>query len=183
MARAGPTELTISLLARWGSSAVRTYIRKAPLAASHRMAAMAISGWNRNLDPAGGAPPFAGSAAQASSTRRQLAPLAKNRATSRAALTAVRGRLSQAEQQLRELTEWRSTFKASVPEVPVEQVGDLLDEVPPCWVGTLSTQRSLLCLAFGTNAIGWKWGTQTTRARGAASAVGHLVFPMWLGRY
>ena len=94
---------------------------------------MAINGWNRNLDPAGAAAPFAGSAVQASSTRRQRTPLSRTGAVNRAALTAVRGRLGQAEQQLRELAEWRSTFKASVPEVPVEPVGELLDEVPPSW--------------------------------------------------
>ena len=48
LARAGLPELTISLLARWGSSAVRTYIRKAPLSASHRLAAMALAGWQAN---------------------------------------------------------------------------------------------------------------------------------------
>ena len=97
------------------------------------MAAMAISGWNRNLDPAGASVPFAGSAVQASSERRQRTPVSWNSRGNRTALTAVRGRLGQAEQQLRELTEWRSTFKASVPDAPVEPLGELLDDVPPCW--------------------------------------------------
>ena len=44
LGRAGLQELTIALQARWGSSAIRTYLRKAPLAASHTMAALAIAG-------------------------------------------------------------------------------------------------------------------------------------------
>ena len=31
------------------------------------------------------------------------------------------------------MVEWRSTFKASVPEVPVEPLCDVFDEVQPCW--------------------------------------------------
>ena len=49
LARAGLSENTIALLARWGSAAVRTYIRKAPLAASHCLAAVALAGWERNV--------------------------------------------------------------------------------------------------------------------------------------
>ena len=41
-------EHMIALQARWGSTAVRGYIRKAPLAATHTMASMAILGWKRN---------------------------------------------------------------------------------------------------------------------------------------
>ena len=47
MARAGLPEHTIALIARWGSAAVLTYIRKAPLAASHHVAAVALAGWER----------------------------------------------------------------------------------------------------------------------------------------
>lgn len=60
LARAGLTEHFISLLARWGSSAVRTYIRKAPLAASHRMPALAIAGWDRSSNPAAATASFHG---------------------------------------------------------------------------------------------------------------------------
>ena len=61
LARAALSELTIALQARWGSSAIRTYIRKASLAATHAMAAMAIAGWERNRDPAAAPAPFASS--------------------------------------------------------------------------------------------------------------------------
>ena len=51
MSRAGLTEHTIALLARWGSAAVLTHIRKAPLTASRYLAAVARAGWERGAAP------------------------------------------------------------------------------------------------------------------------------------
>ena len=56
--RAGVSEHTISLIARWGSATVLTYIRKAPLAASHHLAALAVAGWDRNSGSSSSAAPF-----------------------------------------------------------------------------------------------------------------------------
>ena len=64
LSRAGLSEHTISLLARWGSSAVLKYIRKEPLSASHHLAAVAVLGWERNAS-SGSAAPMASSSVQA----------------------------------------------------------------------------------------------------------------------
>ena len=57
LSRAGLSEHPIALLARWGGSAVRTYIRKAPLAASHHLAAVALAGWERGASTSTSAAP------------------------------------------------------------------------------------------------------------------------------
>ena len=48
LSRAGLPEHTISLVARWGSAAVFLYIRKAPLASTHLLARVALTGWEQN---------------------------------------------------------------------------------------------------------------------------------------
>ena len=53
MSRAGLPEHTISLVARWGSAAVFTYIRKAPLASTHQLARVALEGWQLNRSASG----------------------------------------------------------------------------------------------------------------------------------
>ena len=45
LSRAGLSEHTIALIDRWDSATVLTYIRKAPLVASHHLAAVALVGW------------------------------------------------------------------------------------------------------------------------------------------
>ena len=128
LARAGLSEHQISLLARWGSSAVLRYIRTAPLAATHRMAAQVLAGWE-----AGGHTSVAPSACvTASSTRTgsKPAPVAKMQRTTPDAeqYVEVVKRLAVVEESLRSLESWRQevaerTRKASVapaPQPPVE---------------------------------------------------------------
>ena len=128
LARAGLSEHTIALLARWGSSAVRTYIRKAPLSASHCLAAVALAGWERN---AASTPltPFP-------RTSVAIAPRskAKSKATAAPATGADHtGRLSVIEMGLRALQEWRTTVANSPPPVPVPVVISPEASVPAVW--------------------------------------------------
>ena len=58
LARAGLSEAQISSLARWGAAAVLKYIRKAPLAATHRFAARALAAWSAD-SPGPSQPPAA----------------------------------------------------------------------------------------------------------------------------
>ena len=134
LARAGLPELTIALLARWGSSAVRTYIRKAPLAASHHLASLALAGWERNSSSSQA--PFAAS----SITAPSRAPKLRSRAVgkligARVAVLGLRERLTAAEQQLSELQTWRSSLVAAVPPVPVAPAGVVDEVIPPNWDG------------------------------------------------
>ena len=84
LSRAGLSEHTISLLARWGSAAVRNYIRKAPLSASHHLASVAFKGWQRNAET-GAAAPMALSSCRPAAVSRRSVP-SKRKKAGRAAL-------------------------------------------------------------------------------------------------
>ena len=45
---AGLPEHTVALVARWGSAAVLLYIRNAPLASTHLLGRVALTGWEQN---------------------------------------------------------------------------------------------------------------------------------------
>ena len=124
LARAGLSENTIVLVGRWGSAAIRTYIRKAPLAASHCLAAVALAGWDRNAATVPSCA-FPMTAVKAAPTKRQsdstrlLPSKAKARAkasVTAAALTNQADRLSTTERTLRSLQAWR-TAVASAPHL------------------------------------------------------------------
>ena len=68
LSRAGFAELTVALIARWGSSAVNGYLRKATLTSSHLLASAALAGWERV------AVANAGGSASSSSTRPTHVP-------------------------------------------------------------------------------------------------------------
>ena len=140
LARAALPEPTIALQARWGSSAIRTYIRKAPLAATHAMAAMAVAGWERNRNPAGPPIPFAASSAGRAIAARRRAPAprtAQGRQTSaeawQAASDALSSRVDRVDQQMQELAKWRADVHASIPAETAEPAEVTEDEVPVCW--------------------------------------------------
>ena len=140
LARAGLQELMIALQARWGSSAIRTYIRKAPLAAAHTMAAMAIAGWERNRNPAGPPTPFAASSASratAQARRTTVARPAPGRDARADALQsathASNSRVDLVNQQMQELIEWRASLQASIPAEPAGPAEAPEGEVPTCW--------------------------------------------------
>ena len=140
LSRAGLSEHTISLLARWGSTAVLKYIRKAPLASSHHLAAVALRGWERNAS-ADSAAPMAGTSVR--STPRPLEPkgskLKKARraamatATSKRGREASRARMNKVEAQVAELCEWRATFVNTMPETTVEPAPVPEGVVPGHW--------------------------------------------------
>ena len=133
LARAALQENMIALQARWGSTAIRGYIRKAPLAAAHTMAALAIAGWNRNADPAGHAAPFSSSTVRrlAAPKRRATVPPASSRVAAES--RALSARVDTLSNQIRALTDWRTEVAASVPSPSVAPVDTSTEEVLINW--------------------------------------------------
>ena len=120
LARAGVSEHTIALIARWGSATVLLYIRKAPLAASHHLAAVAVAGWQRNRGASSSAAPFSGTSVVRSVAPHSTDPVhctvpAGEHAALRGVVKALDQRLSSAEAQLRDLTEWRNSLTTLTP--------------------------------------------------------------------
>ena len=128
LARAGLSEHQISLLARWGSSAVLRYIRTAPLASTHRMAAQVLAGWE-----AGGHSTTDPGPSGSSSSRLNALPTAKPTPKPKAGrrrgtpntkqYNDFERRLAAVEDNVRALEAWRfgvaeKTEKASVSPAP-----------------------------------------------------------------
>ena len=141
LARAGLSENTIALLARWGSAAVRTYIRKAPLAASHCLAAVALAGWERNAAtrPTARFPLTAVRTApqvqqNGGSTLMRTKAKAKAKASRCAgALRRQAVRLTTAERGILALQEWRAAVTHAPPLPPTPVVIDPEAVVPRSW--------------------------------------------------
>ena len=131
LARAGLSEHQISLLARWGSSAVPRYIRSAPLAATHRMAAQVLAGWEAGGHTSAAPSSYVtASSSRTVSSSRKPTPVAKVQRTTPDAeqYGEVVKRLVVVEESVRALESWRHGVaerarKASVapaPQPPVE---------------------------------------------------------------
>ena len=133
LARAALQEHMIALQARWGSTAIRGYIRKAPLAAAHTMASMAIAGWKRNVDPTGQPAPFAASSVsrpEALSRRATVKP-ASSRASTVPAQSSTR--VDALASQIRALEDWRNEVRSNVPASAVAPVDTAQSDVPIDW--------------------------------------------------
>ena len=154
LARAGLTEHNIALLARWGKASVLTYIRKAPLAASHHMAAAALAGWDRNsaassstalLSRSSAAP-----AAQLPRTeaRRPEGPSTASHAELVGEVRALDRRVKATEDQLRELAELRRNVAKAAPPDQISPASVTVDDVPAhwasvvCWFPFVSSTRA-----------------------------------------
>ena len=133
LARAAIQESMIALQARWGSTAIRGYVRKAPLAAAHRMAAMAITGWDRNTNPAGIAAPFASSTVRRAEGPRRRATVTPASSRQSAVSTSLHARIDHLTQQVQDLAEWRAAFNAAVPPETVAPVDTADVEIPAIW--------------------------------------------------
>ena len=133
LARAALPDSMIALQARWGSTAIRTYIRKAPLAASHTMAAMALAGWERNAASSSTPAPFADSTASLQYGPRRRAAATPASAKASAAHSRLSSRVDHLSQQLQGLADWRAAMSAAVPAETVAPVDTADVEVPTIW--------------------------------------------------
>ena len=174
LARAGLSEHTISLLARWGSSAVLKYIRKAPLAASHHLAAVALLGWERNASSGSAAPVMQASLhstprpTKAKTSRlKKAGRAAMAAATSKRSRAASRARLTAVEAHVADLRAWRTSFIDAMPETAVEPAPVPDDEVPKHWDGVnrsfpyvSSIRGRCHQVAVGHPEPPWNWVTR-----------------------
>ena len=128
MARAGLSEHTIALIARWGSAAVLTYIRKAPLAASHHLAAVALAGWERGAATTRTPAPFTRTSVSTSGpSRAGLLELVND-------MQALERRVTATEKQLRELGELRELVTTAAPLENVTPAVPPPDDIPDHWL-------------------------------------------------
>ena len=132
LSRAGLTEHLIALIARWGKAAVLTYIRKAPLPASHHLAAVVLAGWDRNASAASSAATVSRAAATVT-TAISSGPSTADQAALAEAIRALDLRVKVTESQLGQLVELRLNVAATTPSNQVEQANLPTDEVPDHW--------------------------------------------------
>ena len=117
LARAGLSEHQISLLARWGSSAVLRYIRNAPLASSHRLSAQALAGWR-----AGGSAAATEKLHRSSITKLLPTRPAASQAApplSRSQFAGLEDRLATVEVEVRRIDAWRTEVADTVAAASV----------------------------------------------------------------
>ena len=114
LARAGLSENQISLLARWGSTAVLRYIRKAPLASSWKLAARAIAGWH-NRDSAA----TAGVLEQHPQQWTKRSSRTGHQVEVKQSAKKTESRLVALEHSVAELSQWRCNVAASLEANPV----------------------------------------------------------------
>ena len=152
MSRAGFSENTVALLARWGSMPVLLYIRKAPLTSSHLLAGAALAGRER-VAVAGAVNPTPGTfgvavqdaeATTCSRARRKdtsgggtRQPVRGNlvgdrvQRRDRSAVPDLQQRLTAAEIHIDVLQRWRVSVIAALPPTPVTPAEpEDTDEVP-----------------------------------------------------
>ena len=129
LARAGLSEHQISLLARWGSAAVLKYIRTAPLASTHRMAAFVFAGWQSGGTNAQQFKPpatsqlsvFPACKARPKQVKKAGAPAPKYGAR----LATVEQRLAEIELAIKRLESWRAGISETASSATVSEAPPL----------------------------------------------------------
>ena len=174
LARAGLSEHQISLLARWGSSAVLRYIRSAPLTSSHRLAAQALAGWiaARNFDhvPGSEAGPRC-SVARLSQPKKQRTSGSQHSELKRVA--GLETRLEKLESGLSLLSVWRSGVEEALAESRASPIQDPPVDIVIPTPAAHAEQRYVLSAyhkchliqvgwphtpAYWSTACGWRFG-------------------------
>ena len=108
------------------------YSRMAPLASTHLLARVALTGWDQNR--ASGAPAASSTRLVAGRRKGLQRKRPWTRARAPASLSTQLGqRLAAAESHIEELRRWRATFVHSLPTTPAAPVASPRDAVPECW--------------------------------------------------
>ena len=132
LARAGLSEHQISLLARWGSAAVLRYIRTAPLASTHRMAAYVFAGWQNG---GAGSLAFAPTGVTRLSVFPSCKALPKPKVAPRPALpkygvrmNSIEQRLAEVEAAVKRLEGWRAGINETATQSTISCAPPLIPE-------------------------------------------------------
>ena len=155
LSRAGLPEHTVALLARWGSSTVLLYIRKAPLTSTHLLARVVLlAGWERNqsaasshrtmvptVRPARGPTAVSASACNGFRPAARMSRLAAGRNNvgdglqrlHSETLPQMKQRLASPEGHIEGLQRWRASFTAALPQAPDTPAVPPTGAVPERW--------------------------------------------------
>lgn len=196
LSRTGLPEHNVALVARWGSAAVLLlYIRKAPLASTHRLARVALTGWEQNQASAAShqrgsqtTRPARDSSAIVASARNGFPPaagasrlvagrytgVARRRPWSRATSRLLEQSLASAEGQIEGLQRWRTSFVETVPITPAAPVATPMDAVPELW--KLIRHTSLVWSAFALRRTKSPSATRRNRGAGGRRVGGHSAY-------